>query len=97
MKEVYERAVNSFKDDILFRDGIQVIPVTDAKVAISFAIIDAIRETVKECNKNAEVRVVENALIEEGNTYSSYDDGVFTFFVDDQSILSIADKLIKEL
>lgn len=58
---------------------------------------DTIRETVKECNNYAKVRVVENALIEEGETYSSYDDGVFTFFVDDQSILSIADKLIKEL
>ena len=58
---------------------------------------EAIRETVKECNKYAEIRVVENALIEEGETYSSYDDGVFTFFVDDKSILSIADKLIKEL
>ena len=58
---------------------------------------DAIKETVKECNNYAKVRVVENALIEEGETYSSYDDGVFTFFVDDQSILSIADKLIKEL
>ena len=58
---------------------------------------DAIKETVKECNNYAKVRVVENALIEEGEIYSSYDDGVFTFFVDDQSILSIADKLIKEL
>lgn len=97
MKEVYERAVSSFKDDILSRDGIQIIPVTDAKAAIKFAIIDTIKETVKECNNYAKVRVVENALIEEGETYSSYDDGVFTFFVDDQSILSIADKLIKEL
>lgn len=97
MKEVYKKAVNSFKDDILSRDGIQVIPVTDAKAAIKFAIIDAIKETVKECNKNAKVRVIENALINIGETYSTYDDGVFTIFADEESILSITDKLIKEL
>ena len=92
MKEVYKRAVNSFKDDILSRDGIQVIPITDAKAAIKFAIIDAIKETVKEC--------AEKARTKEDRSYWSgqvWDDGPLPIIVDKNSILSIADKLIKEL
>ena len=88
MKEIYKNAVKSFKDDILDRNGIQVIPVSDAKAAIKFAIIDTIRETVKECAENARLK----------RTSSDYGGlGVPTIILDKNSILSIADKLIKEL
>ena len=92
MKEVYNKATESFKEDIISKDGIQVIPVTDAKAAIKFAIIDAIRETVKECSEKARTK--------EDRSYWSgkvWDDGPLPIIVDKNSILSIADKLIKEL
>ena len=65
------------------KDGIQVIPVTDAKAAIKFAIIDAIRETVKECSENVKLYFIDLEQSEQE--------------IDKNSILSIADKLMKEL
>lgn len=47
---------------------------------------DAIRETVKECNKNVKMKVIAN----DGNDRT-------VEIIDSNSILSVADKLIKEL
>lgn len=97
MKEIYKNAVKSFKDDIVVKDGIQFIPVTDAKAAIKFAMIDTIKKTVKECYNSSEIKVTNNDTSEEGESYSYLDDGCFTYIINKDSILSVADKLTKEL
>jgi hypothetical protein len=47
-----------------------------------------VEQALKAANKNAEVRVTENALIEDGSCYTTYDDGVISVRVDKDSILS---------
>ena len=58
---------------------------------------DAIRETVKECYISSEIRVLNNDTSEEGELYTYLEDGCFSYSIDKNSILSVADKLIKEL
>ena len=55
--------------------------------AIEFAQFH-INAALRAAYENSEVRVTENALIEEGNCYISYDDGVFTITCDKDSILN---------
>ncbi len=69
----------------------------DLLIVIKKVQEDAIRETVKECAERAEIRITDNNLIEEGYLTSYHDDGCFTYIVSRQSILSVADKLIKKL
>jgi len=42
IEEIKKSAIESFKDDIKVIDGIQWVPVTDAKAAIGFALSDTI-------------------------------------------------------
>lgn len=51
------------------------------------AIKEACRQILELAAENAEVRVTENALIEEGSCYTTYDDGVISATSDKQSIL----------
>lgn len=53
------------------------------------AMKSACQKTLELAAENAEMRITENALIEEGYTTSSYDDGVYTMLVDKQSILNV--------
>lgn len=54
---------------------------------------DVCNQILKLAAENAEIRVVENAVIEEGTCYDVYDDGVFTIFADKQSILNIINQI----
>ena len=45
---IKQNAVSSFKEDIRVIDGIQWVPVTDAKAAIGFAIVDTMLSKDKE-------------------------------------------------
>lgn len=54
---------------------------------VEFAQIH-VQAALEAANKNAEVRITENALMEGGCCYSSYDDGVITITTDEQSILN---------
>ena len=55
--------------------------------AIEFAKLH-VEAALRAVNENAEVRVTENALIEEGSCYTTYDDGVISVTCDEYSILS---------
>lgn len=46
-----------------------------------------VQRALEAAYENSQIRVNENALIETGSCYTSYDDGVFTFTTDKQSIL----------
>ena len=65
--------------------------------AIKQAQIDAIEATAERCAEEAVFKITENALIEEGSLYDYYDDGVYTYRVDSDSILNVADKMKEEL
>ena len=52
------------------------------------AMKESCRQALGLAAENAEVRVTENALIEEGSCYTSYDDNVITVMADKQSILN---------
>jgi hypothetical protein len=47
-----------------------------------------VRAALKEASENAEVRITENALNEEGSCYTTYDDGVISATCDKKSILN---------
>ena len=60
----------------------------DQQIAmIEFAKLH-VKAALEAAYKNAEVRVTENALIEEGYCCSTYDDGVFSVACDSNSILN---------
>ena len=58
-----------------------------SKQCILQAMKEACRQILELAAENAEVRVTENALIEEGSCYTTYDDGVISATSDKQSIL----------
>jgi hypothetical protein len=46
--------------------------------------------------ENVEVKVTENAVSEEGSTYTTYDDGTISVTVDEESITSQLPEFLKE-
>lgn len=58
------------------------------------AMQEACNQTVDLCAENAEIRVTENCLIEEGSCYTTYDDGVISVTTDKQSILDTKKQII---
>ena len=57
------------------------------------AMKEACKQTLGLAAENGEVRITENALIEEGSCYICYDDGVITAEVDKQSILDTINQI----
>lgn len=102
MKKAEEIAVENhlFKSVDVIYDNFALQITRDCYVQTSRNIIraikqaqeDAIRETVKECANSAKTR--EATEFWSGQVW---DDGPLPIIVDKNSILSIADKLIKEL
>lgn len=56
-----------------------------------------IKETLNIAAENAEVRITENALIEDGSCYTTYDDGVISATSDRQSILNQFDNMFNKI
>lgn len=54
-----------------------------------------IKQTLETASENAEVRVTENALIEDGSCYTTYDDGVISVTSDKQSITNTFEETFK--
>ena len=83
-EKIYQNNYSLGKDE----EGNEVFYKWQVLAAIKEAQEDAIRETVIHCSEAAKV------------TYNDYDDllnGKETYIVDKQSILSVEDKLIKDL
>ena len=60
-------------------------------------VVEAMKEACKQilelAAENGEVRITENALIEEGSCYICYDDGVITARIDRKSILDTINQI----
>ena len=69
----------------------------EIKKVIRQVQIDTIEATVERCAEEAKFRITENALIEEGELYDMYDDGVYTYSISNNSILNVAIKIKEEL
>ena len=67
------------------------------KGLIKQAQLDAIQIAVERCAEEAKFSITENALIEDGELYDYYDDGVYTYSISNNSILNVANKLKEEL
>ena len=59
--------------------------------------LETIQTTVENCAEEAKFSITENALIEDGELYDYYDDGVYTYSISNSSILNVANKMKIEL
>lgn len=57
------------------------------------AMKEACRQTLQLVIKDANMIVTENDLIEEGQLYTTYDDGVITVRINENSILDVLNKV----
>lgn len=55
-----------------------------------------IKQALETAAENAEVKVTENALIEDGSCYTTYDDGVISVTSDKQSIINTFEETFKK-
>jgi hypothetical protein len=55
-----------------------------------------IKQSLETAAENAEVRVTENALSEDGSCYTTYDDGVISITSDKQSITNTFEETFKK-
>ena len=55
-----------------------------------------IKQALETAAQNAEVKVTENALIEDGSCYTTYDDGVISVTSDKQSIINTFEETFKK-
>lgn len=55
-----------------------------------------IEKSLETAAENAEVKVTENALIEDGSCYTTYDDGVISVTSDKQSIINTFEETFKK-
>ena len=57
------------------------------------AMKEACRQTLQLVVKDANMIVTENDLVEEGQLYTTYDDGVITVRINENSILDVLNKV----
>lgn len=57
---------------------------------------NVIKQSLETAAENAEVRVTENALIEDGSCYTTYDDGVISVTSDEKSITDTFEETFKK-
>lgn len=57
---------------------------------------NVIKQALETAAENAEVKVTENALIEDGSCYTTYDDGVISVTSDKQSIINTFEETFKK-
>lgn len=83
-------------EEILYKDKELIEDIVDGK--LSYGIATSFLEEINKqifnfalelAYQNAEVRVTENVLIEDGSCYTTYDDGVISVTIDKQSILNL--------
>lgn len=98
LKSAEEYLEENYFTDFFLREELSCDEIRDKiKKVIKQAQIDAIQTTVERCAEETKIRITKNALIEEGDLYDIYDDGVYTYSISNSSILNVATKMKGEI